>query len=1152
MALSLAACGGSSEEAEPTVLKTVYDAAVTAKTAAEAEAAAAATAQTAAETAQAAAETAQAAAETAQTAAEATATAATAAKVAAEADAATAATAQAAAETAQAAAETAQAAAEADAATAATAQAAAETAQAAAETAKATADAALAAQNTAITEAGFADVDALVAAYEALLAPLTYVLTDDDATGVGPDAPAMTSGNDVLTATNLTFDAGDVIVDNSTTDADTLTINTATNITATPSVLNVEVVSINATGTLSSGTTTLSVDVAGFSGTNTFNFDSTGVGSLIAGLTLTNADSSHYVASSDFTDIDIATDTNADIELTIGADSVIDTTGAADDLTIHGGGFDVDLNSSAATEDLVIDGALDLVVDGMTALVGNATLTASNDVDVEVDAATGNFTVTAGNDVTLASADAAEGNVTVTAGRDITDIDAGAAEGDVTVVAGRDVAAVSVESAEGTVSITAQGTITLTTATAAETVILNNTGATAGDDIVVTNADSAETVTITSVGAVTATANSGLVAAVTATVTAAEDSAVTIGGVADQTLNLNAANADGDATTFTVIGDTTDVLETMTLGGSSAIIVAIEGDEITGATVTSTNTASAAIFLGDEDADVTEIANNISVVLADDFDAETITVDNDSNVNLDTEVAQTATPTFDHETNATASTSTSLTLGVYDSASTNADTTANIAGLAFTDVQALTIAMGANGIDSSADLTGADLETVTVTGSGALDLNGNTITGDATNRVTLDASAVEGIVTMALDGTSNAVATVSTGSAADAVTISGISGATGGFDLSTNAGADTITVTTAGDGATASFAINGGTGSDTLRIADDVDLSDSTVSLTSVEILDFEEDGSVSSALVSGKSFIIDTDGSTALDMTVVVDGTTVDLSSLAFATNAGEAGDNTIVDGSSNAISLTITGSSIADEITGGSSGDVISAGAGVDTIVGGDGSDVITAGEGADVITGGLGADTISLTETTAAVDQLRIDGGLTQDTVTGFSGDKLHLDLSVLDDANVVLGSTTINFVEIFDNNDVADAAGTEAAVGLQTLTAAATAADAKNFFIIDLADTTFANAAEAVDELESGGDVALTFAGNIAQDDGFFFAYENDAGGVTVAVANFAAADDNSGAGNADVTGANNLEAADLVTFSDISDVTDLTVAELFIF
>ena len=52
-------------------------------------------------------------------------------------------------------------------------------------------------------------------------------------------------------------------------------------------------------------------------------------------------------------------------------------------------------------------------------------------------------------------------------------------------------------------------------------------------------------------------------------------------------------------------------------------------------------------------------------------------------------------------------------------------------------------------------------------------------------------------------------------------------------------------------------------------------------------------------------------------------------------------------------------------------------------------------------------------------------------------------------------------------------------------------------------------------------------------------------------VNLAVANFVAADDNSGNGAAAATGAGNLEGADLATFSAITDVTTLAADFTFI-
>ena len=284
---------------------------------------------------------------------------------------------------------------------------------------------------------------------------------------------------------------------------------------------------------------------------------------------------------------------------------------------------------------------------------------------------------------------------------------------------------------------------------------------------------------MTSVGAITATA-ANLAAAASITATAAEDSAITSDGVSNQVVNLNADSSGITNTpeiTYTLAAST---IETLNLGGVTAIEVSIDQADISTETVTSTNTAGSALLFSSaaNDADTTAVAAGIDMRLGADMNGQTFTVDNDNKFVLLDSVAQTATPTFDHTTEATTTTTNSLTVATYNDDAATGDETASIAGLAF-DINNLTIAMGGTGtdkvgIDSSADITGADLQTVTVTGEGAFDLNGNTITGNATSttsNVTLDATGVAGVVTMALDGTANGVESIQTGSKADTITI---------------------------------------------------------------------------------------------------------------------------------------------------------------------------------------------------------------------------------------------------------------------------------------------------------------------------------------------------------------------------------------------
>ena len=215
------------------------------------------------------------------------------------------------------------------------------------------------------------------------------------------------------------------------------------------------------------------------------------------------------------------------------------------------------------------------------------------------------------------------------------------------------------------------------------------------------------------------------------------------------------------------------------------------------------------------------------------------------------------------------------------------------------------------------------------------------------------------------------------------------------------------------------------------------------------------------------------------------------------------------------------------------------------------------ISGGDNVQTITTGTGADTIALNASTetAASDIVNVNVATSiGDSITGFdstggTNDKIHFDMSTFEGANAVIAATTIDLVDIHDNNSVADANGTPAAMGIQVLTAAATAGDAKNFFVIDGGGTTFANAGAAVDALEAGGGFALTFAGNLAADDGFLIAYENDAGGTSLALVSLDAADNNSGNGNAAPAVAGNLVGTDILTFAGMADATVLGTAQM---
>jgi hypothetical protein len=156
----------------------------------------------------------------------------------------------------------------------------------------------------------------------------------------------------------------------------------------------------------------------------------------------------------------------------------------------------------------------------------------------------------------------------------------------------------------------------------------------------------------------------------------------------------------------------------------------------------------------------------------------------------------------------------------------------------------------------------------------------------------------------------------------------------------------------------------------------------------------------------------------------------TVDASNLAGAATVNASNSLVAITATGNASTggvFTFTGASGNDVITGGLADDVLSGGAGRDTITG---------GAGADYINGGAGRDTITLTETTAAADEVELAvTAANYDVITGFSagGAATNDNLSALDATYAWLGDGT------------ADTDGTVALISAASLKAAKAADD-----------------------------------------------------------------------------------------------------------
>jgi hypothetical protein len=743
--------------------------------------------------------------------------------------------------------------------------------------------------------------------------------------------------NDVISGTATTLTSNHLIVDSDTTDSDSLTVAITSTFSNTPTVVGIEDVNFNFSGTLNGSSTTLGISLDNITASgDTITADVVSADSLVSRVDFFGVKSNSLAASDDFSEVRVNPTTDADIVLTVNNTSTtvqMDATGAgdgaADDFTINGGTLnDVTLTSATATEDLVVSGK-------------DITITQANSI-------LGTISLTAANDISALTATAAKGNVTLNAGNDTTVTD--------------------VSASTGTLTVNSAGSITVTNATAAKTIVLDNTGAKADgtEGVVITDANSATSATITSLGAITATANTGLAAATSITATAGANSAITADGVtsADQIINLNAntsAQTTPGSITYTLLASD---LQGLNLGGTTPIDVLIDSADINAEPVTNTNAAATLTFSAVGSHDLTGVPSTVTMRTAVDAAGSTFTVAEGATFSIDADgTAQGGGGvTWKHTTDASTSSSNSMTLTAYDGTTGNAEVDVEAAGLAFTDINNLTIALGNLSYTGSADITGADLQTVTITGGGTagsasaasfFNLQTNTITGVTATTdvadVVVNAADYAGVVTIQLDATANSVETITTGSGADAITVAGVADSGNAFNVSTGAGIDTVTVAS-GAGAI-KLDYNGGSGIDVLELANGADISSATINLTSVEEISAVGGGTttLAASFISGKSFIVDHTGGNA-NLVVSMDQVGVDLSNLAVSSAFG-ASDIVTIDASAVGLAQTIVGSAAGDVITGGG---------GIDTITTGTGADVVKAGGGNDIIDLGATDDT------------------------------------------------------------------------------------------------------------------------------------------------------------------------------------------------
>ncbi|MFA7270899.1 MAG: DUF4214 domain-containing protein [Sterolibacterium sp.] len=1014
----------------------------------------------------------------------------------------------------------------------------------------------LAVNDTTDTTAYQTTVDAtltsiVTAAAAAANPPQTFTLT----TGVNSFTGG--SGGDTFNApynstSGMTFDSSDSLDGGAGTD----TLNVGIGGTGTyqaASLANIEnvVANFTAAGTLSllGATGVSSVKIQG----PTDNVIVTGVGSTSTGLTVTNTDknitysfaSSAVSGSTDTASLTLSAVTGGTYTIASIETLNIASTGSANTITTL---------TAAAASNLVVTGDQTLTITnnlGVVATVDASAATGKVDLDFDT---LGAVTVTggSGNDVFSFETTAGAVSVTGNAGNDSFTFDNGATLTAADTVSGGDgtdtlvayvanldttatatpyskisgietlkitdalantVSTAGVQAGITTVTLNAGGTGTLTLEAGAQTVnisssltgglTINDTGTATTDTLTITNSASAaddmgdgnaltiggfETVTINGTGTGTATSQTFSTIAITADT----------GGSA--TLNLTGSN------TFTTSGAIT--AKTINASGLTGTAVLTMSTAAASGLSTITGSAGGDTLLGDSSSSIDGGAGNDSIVGGSGADTlvggdglDTIT----SGAGNDTINAGAGNDSIIFGDNLTYLDSVDGGDGTDALSVTNASLTA-INALSISSVTSLNAAI-------------SNVESVLV--SDDLDQTSFDIARlDSISSISLvDWAGAEAIIGMVANSTVTLLDTGGDTNGTDDLTLT-YADATGS--------ADALTINLKND-ATSNF------GDVTIASIENLTIASSQVTADAATIrthtFDLTATGLTTLTLTGTESF--DISG-------VAVNATTITASGV---TDTGASAPLVkLLGGSAN---QSITGSAGADTINAGAGADTIDGGAGADSITGGTGIDNITGGTGADTILGGSGNDVITLTESTAAVDDVVLDyseAGLYVDTVTGFttgsSGDEIQLSMGGLELAGTSgIHSATTNFQALNANTDAAAGAGT-----VQVMTTAAASAGAANIFV--LSGATFADVSEVEDGLETGGSyqigVSVTDA-DLAAADAFIVVYTD---GVNAYVASARIVTDPSTNG---VFAAGGLDVNNLVTLAGVTTIGSSTFA-----
>ena len=797
----------------------------------------------------------------------------------------------------------------------------------------------------AAAEAAQATAEAAQAAAEAELAAALNPPAVTSALATTQDIVVTTTSSDTITGTSSTYTGNDVISDASTSDSDTLTIAATDDITATPTVVNIENIAFNLDTIVTTGgvDTAFDVDLAGVTN-GTVTLDVVKATSVVTTANVTNIKSGVTVQTDLNGTYAAAADSTVTLDLTKAtSQTVTNVTGTLDNLTINADAATLlTITDSNAENATVITNAGAVTITDLTPATATATATS---LDVT---AGGVITVTAMNQVGSMGLSTTSGNVVI-----------GVGAGDV--------------DATSVTASTDAGNITATNVADATSVTLSATGdgdanaAAADGDVTVTDASAATSMTITASGGISI-ASSDVVRDMSLTA----GQASTLANV-NNVMSLTLASTGATATTFTAAtgSDELNNIDTITFAGAGDSTLIVDATDIAAAAASTFRSTTAAKVAASDTGTGVSTIRIMENQAANALDLSGLAVDA---IEFGTNSTMTAA--------ATVASGANIAIG--------ADQAAVILTAAATAGNTVTITIDDDA--AAVDTNSYDITTLTTTNIGTVNIAAND-TEEAHALTTVNVGAANDVVVTGAGavtvGTSVTAKTYDASASTGAQTIQLIANAT---VFKTGSGADTFTASAA-----AAHTIDAGAGVDTLSVDDNLDFSAVALSLTGIDKLDVDGNGvaayngTFDSADFSGQSILIIGDSAANDVVTLTAQsglGETTDLSGidvrLAAVTVNGTAGAD-VITGSASGI-MTINGAAGADTITGGSAADILNGDGGADTINGGGGADAITGGAGVDTLTGGAGND--DFTQTFTDVDTT---AGAVTDIITDFATGK-----------------------------------------------------------------------------------------------------------------------------------------------------------------